>query len=133
MSAGGAIDLGGRQVGLARIGYKYTGIMKTFNLGFVSQGINTQVTMKNVAKAWIRCVNSAGGEVGTTLYDMQPIQDFTLQGGFYDLPPLPMDTTKEVPLGDNSEAEKCIYIRQDQPLPLNITALMLAADYGVTV
>ena len=128
VTAGGVLALD-RQVGVAWIGYKYSGLIKTFNLGFQVQGINTQVTSKNLSKAFIRFVFSAGGKCGVSLYALENIQDFD-PSGYYDLPPLPMDGDKEVSFTDDDNDEKCLYIVQDEPLPLNITAVFLEFVYG---
>ena len=93
------------------------------------QGLNTQNTVKNLNRAGIRFVASAGGEIGTDLYRMTAIQDFS-PAGYYDLVPLPMDGDKYVNYNDSASKQKVIYIRQDSPLPLRITSLMAEVTYG---
>ena len=128
VSAGGVLTLD-RQVTVAVIGRKYEGLIKTFNLGFAVQGINTQVTPKNVVRAGVRTVFSAGGEIGTSLYSMEPVQEFD-PNGYYGLPPLPMDGDKDVRYTDEYDKEKCLYIRQSLPLPFRITSVFIEAEYG---
>ena len=128
VTAGGALDIG-QQASVIRIGYAYTGLLKTFNFGFVIQGINTQITQKTLCKAGCRFVSSAGGEMGTSMYRLEPIQDFN-PSGYYDLPPLPMEDTKMIEFDDIMEKDKCFYIRQNQPLPFNVTAIFVEMDYG---
>ena len=129
VSADGILTLD-REVTVACIGIKYEGLIKTFNLGYMIQGINTQVLVKNLSSATVRFVASAGGEIGTSLYRMEKIQKFD-PAGFWNLPPLPMDGDKG-PIGfdDDFETEKCIYIRQREPLPLHITAIFCDVNHG---
>lgn len=128
VSAGGVLNIG-QQATVIRFGFLYTGLIKTFNFGFVVQGVNTQITMKTLAGAGCRFVASAGGEIGTSMYRLEEIQDFD-PAGYYDLPPLPMEDTKVIPFDDTTDKDKCIYIRQNKPLPLNITAIFVDMDYG---
>jgi len=130
VSAGGVLTLD-RQVTVACIGLLYEGLIKTFNLGFMIQGLNTQTLVKNINKAKLRFVASAGGEIGSSLYKMEKIQTFD-PAGYYDLPPLPMDgDSREIVFDDSFETEKCLYIRQREPLPFHITAIMCDANYGI--
>jgi len=128
VDASGQITLD-RKVTVAWVGFKYEGLIKTFNLGFSIQGVNTQTTPKNLYKAGIRFVYSAGGLLGTTLYDMNEIQEWSVTGE-YDLPPIPMDGNEYVNYNDNFDREKSIYIKQDKPLPLNVTGLIAQVSYG---
>lgn len=128
----GEIDFGDRQVSVVVIGRKYRGTLKTFNLGFQAEGINTQITPKSLVRAGVRFSFSAGGKVGASLYNMQPIQEFD-PSGFYDLPPLPMDGDVFVEYTDGLDKDKCLYIVQDEPLPLHLTGLFSEMEYGTRV
>lgn len=111
------------------VGRQYTGIIKSMSLGFVFQGHNTQVTYKEVSKFSVRCVNSMGLKVGTSLYDLTDVQLRTPTDINY-LPPSPIDGTVDVDKWDDSEEDKFVYIVQDQPLPACITNLQVEADYA---
>lgn len=128
VSAGGVLTLD-REVTVSCIGLKYEGIIKTFNLGFLVQGINTQTLVKNISKVTIRFVASAGGQIGTSLYAMEEIQDFD-PAGWWNLPPLPMDGDKSVDYDDDFDAKKYLYIRQTEPLPFHVTAIVCDVNYG---
>lgn len=112
------------------LGYMYTGIIKTFCLGFVVQGQNTQTTVKNVNRVGIRCVASAGGKVGTDRYHLEDVQLLSQRDLNY-LPPLPVDGTQYVDYTDDAEEDKYLYAVQDQPLPFQIAAIMLQANYAM--
>jgi hypothetical protein len=129
VDADGEIDLG-REITVAVVGKKYEGLIKTFNLGFATQsGTNTQTTPKVLVKAYIRTVFSAGGEIGTSQYNMTPIQLFN-PSGFYDLPPLPIDGTSDpVVYSDDFDKEKCLIIKQTSPVPLHITGIFSEVKY----
>lgn len=126
--SGGAVDLG-KQVNSAVIGYKYKGILKSFSLGFQIQALNTQATMKAICEFGVRCVSTAGLEVGSSLYKLEPVQELTPDNINY-LPPTPIDGTKFIQYTDDHEQDKYFYAVQDLPLPANITCIALRADYA---
>jgi len=128
VSAGAEIAVG-KEITVGVVGFKYEGLIKTFNLGFQLQGIDTRATTKNIYKAYFTFITSAGVEFGSNLYDMTPIQDFD-PAGYYDLPPLPMDgQSEEVIYNDGYETEKFLYIKQSQPLPCHLTGVITEVSY----
>lgn len=128
--SGGAITFD-RQTTSMVLGYMYTGVIKTFCLGFVFQGQNTQTTLKNIVNVGVRCVASAGGKVGSDRYNLQDVQELS-QSDLNYLPPLPIDGTKYVDYTDDAQEDKYLYAVQDQPLPFEIINLMLRANYSLT-
>lgn len=112
------------------IGYKYRGLIKSFNLGFQVQGENTQTTMKAISRVGVRTVHSAGGKVGSSPYDLEDVQRMDGNELNY-LPPLPMDGTTIISYVDDHDVNKCFYIVQDDPLPLHITNIFIEAHYAV--
>lgn len=128
--AAGAVDFE-EQVTHVVMGYRYKGIIKSFSLGFQIQGVNTQTTFKAVSEFGVRCVASAGLEVGTSLYKLEPVQELS-QDDINYLPPIPLDGTKYVQFTDDSAKDKFFYLVQDQPLPAVITSIILNANYAVT-
>ncbi len=127
--ASGTIDLD-KQVTSVWVGLGYTGIIKTFSLGFSSQGKNTQITQKSIYQAGIRFVTSAGGQFGSSRYRLVDVQELSQENINY-LPPIPMDGTKLVSYLDDAEKDKFLYIVQDKPLPFTVTAVIINAKYGV--
>lgn len=118
------------QVLSAVVGYRYKGIIKSFCLGFQIQGENTQMTMKSISRVGVRTVTSAGGEFGSSLYRLEPIQELS-QNDLNYLPPLPMDGTKYISYTDDNEIDKYWYLVQNKPLPFVATCLMVDANYSV--
>ncbi len=119
----GAIELEG-SYSVIIVGLGYTGIFKTFNYGFNISVKTTQTSQKNLIKAFIRFIKSAGGKFGDSLYNLVPIQQFN-PDGFYDIPPLLMDNDKEITYNNNNiSIEKRVYIVQDLPLPMQITMIV---------
>ena len=90
-------------------------------------GINTQITNKNISKVNLRCNNSAGGEFTTNRYETQKIQDFS-PNGYYDNIPLLINGDVSINVNDNWSSEKHFYILQTQPLPLNITMITITRE-----
>ena len=118
----------GKQVTHAVVGYKYKGIIKSFSLGFQIQGVNTQRMEKAISEVGVRCVASAGLEIGSSLYHLEPVQELT-QDDINYLPPLPIDGTKFVQFSDDNERDKFFYLVQDDPLPATITTAIITANY----
>lgn len=119
----------GREATSIVVGYRYEGILKTFNLGFYANGKNLQTTRKRIGEFVLRFVNSAGGKIGTDLDSMQEIQYFSING-FLDLPPLPMDGDEKRTVPDTTTEEKYIYLVQDLPLPLNLTMIQYNVQFS---
>lgn len=87
-------------------------------------GINTQITNKNISKVNLRCNNSAGKEFTTNRYETQKIQNF-LSNGYCNNIPLLINRDVSINVNDNWNNEKHFYIIQTQPLPLNITMITI--------
>jgi hypothetical protein len=128
--SGGQIDLGSQVLSVV-LGYRYKGIIKSFCLGFQAGAENTQTTMKAITRVGLRCVSSAGGLFGSSLYHLEPVQELS-QSDLNYLPPIPIDGTKYISYGDDNEIDKYFYIVQDLPLPLTITSVMIDANYSTT-
>ncbi len=127
--SGGSQALG-KQVTHAVVGYKYKGVIKSFSLGFQIQGINTQRMMKAIASFAVRCVSSAGLEVGSSLYKLEAVQELS-QDDINYLPPIPIDGTKFVTFSDDNQQDKYFYLVQDEPLPAVVTSVIITANYTV--
>ena len=121
----------GKEVTCAVAGYRYKGIIKSFSLGFQIQGLNTQRMMKAISEFGVRCVSTAGLELGSSLYRLENLQELT-QNDINYLPPLPIDGTKYISFSDDNERDKFFYLVQDEPLPAVVTAVILTANYTVT-
>lgn len=113
------------------IGYLYAGIIKSMCIGFQIQASNTQVTAKEIDRISLRCVNSLGMKVGSSLYDLQEVQ---LRGpsDINYLPPAPIDGTQDIDVDSDSEEDFYFYIVQDLPLPCTIASYFLEASYAMT-
>lgn len=113
------------------IGYLYTGIIKSMCIGFQLQGSNTQITQKEIDRISLRCVNSMGLKVGSSLYDLQEVQ---LRGptDINYLPPAPIDGTQDIDVDSDSAEDFYYYIVQDLPLPATIASYFLEANYALT-
>ena len=127
---GATLDLN-VQVTHAVIGYRYTGIIKSFSLGFQIQAGNTQATMKTITQFGVRCVNTSGGHAGSSLYHLEPIQELG-QTDINYLPTLPIDGTKYVSYSGEHMKDKFFYIVQAVPLPMTIASVIINANYAVT-
>lgn len=107
------------KVGTAVIGLKYRGILKSINLGIMLQGSQTFTNMKNIYKIGLELSFSAGGKVGDSLYHLDVVQDFN-PDGLLDVPPLPIDSYKEISYSGTYDKDKYYYIVQDSPLPFHV-------------
>ena len=111
------------KVGTAVIGLKYKGILKSPNLGLQFQTSQTFTNMKNIYKIGLSLSFSAGGKVGDDMYNLTPVQDFDTKS-LLDVPPLPMDSYKEIYYQGTYEKEKHYYVVQDSPLPFHISMII---------
>lgn len=111
------------KVGTAIIGLKYQGLLKSMNMGMMLQGNETFTSPKNIYSIVLYLSFSAGGKVGNSLYELEEVQDFN-PDGFYDLPPLPIDSEKEILVSGEYLKEKNYFIVQDKPLPFEIAMVV---------
>lgn len=118
-----------REITSCVIGLPYLGLLKTFNTGDYMNGKNYQTAPKRIAKYILRFVQSAGMNVGTDLNNMFEVQYFA-PTGFLDLPPLPMDGDERRSVGDTAADWKCVYLKQDKPLPVNLTMIQYNMEFG---
>jgi len=127
---GGTVTLNEQTTSIC-IGYLYTGIIKSMCIGFQIQASNTQITQKEIDRICLRCINSLGMKVGSSLYDLQEVQ---LRGpsDINYLPPAPVDGTQDIDVDSDSEEDFYFYIVQDQPLPANIASYFLEANYAMS-
>lgn len=128
----GNIDIE-RNIGSALVGLRYTPLIKSFSLGFYSQGADSNSKKKNIKRVWMRLTNSIGGLFGSSRYDLRNIE-LQFNSGINYTTELPLDGTSE-PLvySDNSEIDKFYYVTQDKAMPLNLCSLMIEADYEVRI
>ena len=128
--SGGSITMPNQTTSMT-VGLLYTGIIKSMCLGFSLQGHQTQITMKEISRMSLRCVNSMGLKCGNSPYYLEEVQLKT-QNDINYLPPQPIDGTQDVEYDDNSEEDKFFYIIQDQPLPACVTSFVVEANYAVS-
>ena len=110
-------------------GFGYEGFFKTFNIGMADGGKNYQTSKKRISEFILRFVMSGGCKIGTDINRMQEVQMFS-PGGFLDLPPLPMDGDEKRTAPDDTNEHKCIFFKQDLPLPVNLTMLQYNIDFS---
>lgn len=128
--SGGSLTLDSQTTSVC-IGYQYTGVIKSMCIGFQIQGQNTQVTLKEISKVSLRCVNSLGLKVGSSLYDLQEVQ-LRSQNDLNYLPPSPIDGTQDIDVDGDSKEDFFFYAVQDQPLPACIANYFLEANYAMS-
>ena len=111
------------KVGSAIIGLKYKGTIKSCNLGLQTQTGQTYTSMKNLYSVILHLSFSAGGKVGDNLYNLENVQDFNPEG-LFDIPPLAMDSEREIRVSGSYDKEKHYYVIQDKPLPFRIAMIV---------
>jgi hypothetical protein len=121
-----------KQAASVVIGYSYTGLIQSFQLGFRSSGTNTQVSNKVIKTAWIRLNVGASGKFGADRYSLTAVQKFP-QGAINYSPLTPLDETVKIDYTDDAKADKFFTIVQDEPAPFNIGMVSIDASYGNSV
>lgn len=122
----GKVDISGantNKAGSAIIGLSYRGLLKSCNLGIQTQAGQTYTSMKNLYSVILKLSFSAGGKVGDNLYNLEDVQDFD-PAGMFDLPPLAIDSDKEIRISGSYDKDKHYYVVQDKPLPFHISMIV---------
>ena len=57
------------------------------------------------------------------MYHLNAVQDFN-PDGLFDIPPLPIDSCKEVNYSGTYDRDKNYFVVQDSPLPFHITMIV---------
>lgn len=117
----GAISLNWK-AGEVHVGLPYNSIAKTLRLEGGSQMGSAQAVVKRITDVTVRMYKSLGCKVGTE--DSQDIIPFRDMGDALDEPTPLYTGDKKILMPDGYNKEGQIYIKQDQPLPLNITAII---------
>lgn len=117
----GSISLNWK-AGQVHAGLSYNSILKTLRIEAGSQMGTAQAVVKRITDVTVRLYRSLGCKIGTE--DSQDIIPFRSIGDPTD-EPTPLYTGDKkilIPAGYDKEGQ--IYIKQDQPLPLNVTAII---------
>jgi len=111
------------QVSYAVIGLDYRGLMKTMNLEAGGANGPAQTKPKSVANLGVRFRETLGAKFGTDLYNLERV-DFRSTADLTDRPAPLFTGDKIVPVSDDWDEEKYIYVVQDKPFPCNIQMLV---------
>jgi hypothetical protein len=117
----GAISLNWK-AGEIHAGLPYDSILKTLRLEGGSQMGSSQAVVKRITDVTVRMYRSLGCTVGTE--DSQDIIPFRSMGDSLDEPTPLYTGDKKILMPNGYDKEGQIYIKQAQPLPLNITAII---------
>lgn len=129
VQAAGEINIG-KQASVVYAGFSYVGVAETFPVGGqLGTGDNSQRNQNTISEIDIRCVNTAGGFVGTSFYDVEPVQKMK-QGSFNYLPADPINGTISIGYTDNASVDKTIFVKQDLPLPMFVTCVFVGLING---
>lgn len=127
--ASGEIILG-IQASVVVTGYPYTGIVETFPIGGqIESGDNSQRNSNTIAGLDVRCVNTAGGFLGTSFYNVEPVQKME-QGSLNYLPAALINGTVSIGYTDEASVDKSVFVKQDLPLPMIVTCLFVSVING---
>lgn len=116
------------------VGLPYRGILAPLPFELTSEAGTSQGQERDIGEINIRLDQSVGGKVGSANIDTA-IADVDLDPILYDAAELgnpvePFTGLKEITSNGGVEDELSIYIVQDQPLPLNVLAVIAETDYG---
>jgi hypothetical protein len=123
--ASGALTLK-QDYSVVHIGLKYTSKILTLNYEGASAGGNTQGLVKRIVRAIVRLYKSLGCEVGNeSEKDVVSFRDSSMH--MNEAPPL-FTGDKEVYFPSGYDKVARVEIIQDQPLPLNVLAIITEAS-----
>lgn len=107
------------------VGLPYTSKMKTLRIDLNGVGGTAQAKQKVIHSVTIDRLNSHGGKVGSSLSKLDDVFEQPLYAMAQ-----PVTGHKQVLYPGGWDKDGQIYIVQDQPLPLNILALILNVNIG---
>ena len=111
-----------RNVTKASIGLGYTSILQTMRIeAGAAEGV-AQGQTKRIHDVTIRLLNSVGVEIGSDLENMERIP-FRSSANLMDIAIPPFSGDKQVEFRGDFETDGYIYVRQTQPLPINIIGI----------
>jgi len=125
----GSIDLNWK-AGEVHAGLSYDSILETLPLeGGAAQG-SAQGQIKRIAQVTVRLYESLGCLIGTSV--SQDIIPFRSVGDSMDVPPPLLTDDKMVQFPNGYDKKAQIYIKQSQPLPLNVLAIISKVEISET-
>ncbi|MBT9467216.1 hypothetical protein [Hydrogenophaga sp.] len=126
--AGGAITLD-TPASVVHVGLPFTSELQTLPLAFEGMQALGQGTLRNVTAASLRVTQTSMFKVGTSLDKLIPNRSRAVSDDF-DTPPSLKTADVRVAVPGNWDADGCIYVRQDEPLPCSILAMTLEVATG---
>ena len=112
------------QASVIHIGLKYLGMLKTTNIETGQFQFTSQARPKNVYRVTTKFYNTLGAKVGTNQYDLEPYE-FRQTQHRWDNPPELFTGEKDLYYPDLGEREKHVVIVQDEPLPCNVSSIIV--------
>jgi hypothetical protein len=113
------------------IGERYVGLGRSLDFEVPGLPGTAIARRKSVEKLFVRLRNTLGGRFSTVgFYDAKELMFRREGNSFYDRPPCLFSGLKDVPNKDGYSTEKRFYFLQDQPLPMEILAVVPSADMG---
>jgi len=113
------------------IGKRYVGLGRSLDLEVEGVPGTAIARRKTVETLFVRLRNTLGGRFSTiSFYEAKELLFRREGASFYDRPPLLYSGLKNVPNKDGYSNEKRFYFIQDQPLPMEILAVVPSADIG---
>ena len=109
--------------GVVHIGEGYNGMTRSMHVISGSPATPTEARKLNINRLGVKFLNTLGARFGTNLYNMQDFQ-FKSPTDLMDRPSPLFSEHLVVPLEDNSEVNKHVYILQVHPLPCCIQEIV---------
>ena len=116
-----------------QIGEKYKGFGRSLDYEIAGVPGTGIARRKTVEKVFVKLRNTLGGKFGFSIKGLYRLTElmFRREGSsYYDRPPALFSGLKDVPIKDAYRSEKHFYFLQDQPLPMEILAVIPSMDVG---
>lgn len=123
---GGTVTLD-YQASKVHVGLPYTGYLEPMNIEAGGTTGPAQTKNRTVYRASIRFLNTLGAEFGTDPYNAE-VLDFSEMPLSVGGPTLLFSGVKSVPLSDEWDTDKKIFVRQPNPLPCQVQLLELFVE-----
>ena len=117
----------------AILGERYTGIGRSLDQEVVGVPGTVQARRRSAEQLFVRLRNTLGGKFGMSprgLYKLTELLYRRSSASYYDMPPMLFTGLKPIPIQDGYANESRFVFIQDQPLPMELLAVIPSIDVG---
>jgi len=115
------------------LGLRYTGIGRSLDQEVTGVPGTIQARRRSAEQMFVKLRNTLGGKFGMSLKGLYKLTELLYRrssASYYDMPPTLFSGLKPVPIQDGYANESRFVFVQDQPLPMELLAVIPSVDVG---